>query len=72
MPQIQDKRSLKDIQEEEQARRQEEEFMRWWAAEEERVRAENAAIEALSTQGSSRPRSQKKPRRQRKPTPSTK
>lgn len=35
-----DKRSLRKIQEEEQARQAEDDFLKWWAAEEERVRLE--------------------------------
>ncbi len=44
MPQIKDKRSLRDIQAEEEARQQEKDFLRWWAEEEERVRLESEAM----------------------------
>lgn len=37
---INDKRSLREIQEEEQARQAEDDFLRWWAVEEERVKLE--------------------------------
>jgi len=40
------KHSLIDIQREEEARHTEEEFMRWWNAEEERLRLEQATLEA--------------------------
>jgi hypothetical protein len=44
MPQIKDKKSLRDIQAEEEARQQEKDFLRWWAEEEERVRLESEAM----------------------------
>jgi len=44
IPQIKDKKSLRDIQAEEEARQQEKDFLRWWAEEEERVRLESEAM----------------------------
>ncbi|KAJ3814922.1 hypothetical protein F5876DRAFT_31863 [Lentinula aff. lateritia] len=46
---INDKRSLLEIQQEEQAKREEEDFLKWWNAEEERVRLETEAIERLQS-----------------------
>ena len=46
---INDKRSLLEIQQEEQAKREEEDFLKWWNAEEERVRLETEAVERLQS-----------------------
>ncbi|KAJ3862317.1 hypothetical protein EV359DRAFT_45418 [Lentinula novae-zelandiae] len=62
---INDKRSLLEIQQEEQAKREEEDFLKWWNAEEERVRLETEAIERLQSgekgrQGSKHQKNQQK------------
>ncbi|KAJ4497730.1 hypothetical protein C8R41DRAFT_917118 [Lentinula lateritia] len=46
---INDKRSLLEIQQEEQAKREEEDFLKWWNAEEERVRLETEAFERMQS-----------------------
>ena len=41
---VQDKRSLREIQQEERERQVEADFLKWWAAEEERLEAEAQAV----------------------------
>ena len=67
-PQVQDKRSIVDIQREEQERQTEEDFLRWWASEEQRIKLESEVSTPPQTKQRGRGGA-KKPRSSRKTAP---
>lgn len=62
---VNDKRSLREIQEEEQARQAEDDFLKWWAAEEERVKLElEEQIQLINQRGQAQiPKKQRTPKK---------
>jgi len=67
---VNDKRSLREIQEEEQARQAEDDFLKWWAAEEERTKLElEEQIQLINQRGQAQ--IPKKPRTPKNPADQT-